>query len=116
MASLGMKGPFDLTNDEIDNQVTRISPGNYALSRVADGTFYVSDVGLTGCRDNVIGMDSKVPISKALTGIGGHFDIPNSCKSIMQIMIMDFDIDGNCINGFKIKLYNDKEEIISYFV
>ena len=80
---------------------------------ITDGTFYVTDVGLTGCRDNVIGMDKKIPCQKALTGIGGHFDVPNSCKSIMQIMIMDIDDNGCCRDGFKIKLYDDKEEVIS---
>ncbi len=80
---------------------------------ISDGTFYVTDVGLTGCRDNVIGMDSKVPIQKALTGLGGHFDVPNSCKSIMQIMIIDIDHNGEAIDGFKVKLYDDKPEVIS---
>ncbi len=80
---------------------------------ISDGTFYVTDVGLTGCRDNVIGMDKKVPIAKALTGLGGHFDVPNSCKSIMQIIIVTLDEDGRCCEGLKIKLYDDKEEVIS---
>lgn len=80
---------------------------------ITNGTFYVTDVGLTGCRDNVIGMDSYVPIQKALTGLGGHFDVPNSCKSIMQIMMIDIDDDGNAVDAFKIKLYDDKEEVIS---
>ena len=83
---------------------------------VTDGTFYVTDVGMTGCRDNVIGMDNKVPVTKALTGIGGHFDVPNNCKSIMQVIIMDIDDDGKCTDGFKIKLYDNKEEIISQAV
>ena len=80
---------------------------------ITNGTFYVTDVGLTGCRDNVIGMDKKVPCQKALTGLGGHFDVPNSCKSIMQIMIIELDENGQCIDGFKIKLYDDKDEVIS---
>ncbi|MEA2018270.1 MAG: TIGR00282 family metallophosphoesterase [Campylobacterota bacterium] len=80
---------------------------------ITDGTFYVTDVGLTGCRDNVIGMDSKIPIQKALTGLGGHFDVPNSCKSIMQIVIIDIDENGNSIDAFKLKLYDDKEEVVS---
>ena len=45
MPSLNMKGPYDLTNEEIDKQVTTTSPGNYALGRVVDGTFYISYVG-----------------------------------------------------------------------
>jgi calcineurin-like phosphoesterase len=80
---------------------------------ITEGTFYVTDVGLTGCRDNVIGMDSKMPIQKALTGLGGHFDVPNNCKSIMQIVIMDIDKDGKTVDAFKIKLYDDQKEILS---
>ncbi len=80
---------------------------------VTDGTFYVTDVGLTGCRDNVIGMDSKVPIEKALTGLGGHFDVPNNCKMIMQIVLIDINENGMATDGFKLKLFDDKDEIIS---
>jgi metallophosphoesterase (TIGR00282 family) len=80
---------------------------------ITDGTFYVTDIGLTGCRDNVIGMDSKVPIDKALTGIGGHFDIPNSCKSIFQVIVVETDDNGSAIDGYKIKIYSDKDSILS---
>jgi len=45
MASLNMKGPFTLTNEEVDNQITRTCCGNYALGSVKDGTFYVNYVG-----------------------------------------------------------------------
>jgi metallophosphoesterase (TIGR00282 family) len=80
---------------------------------ITKGTFYVTDLGLTGCRDNVIGMDSKVPIQKALTGLGGHFDVPKSCKTIMQIVIIDINQDGDSIDGIKIKLYNNQENVLS---
>ncbi len=80
---------------------------------ITDGTFYVTDIGMTGCRDNVIGMESSVFIKKALTGLGGHFDVPNNCKSIMQIVIMEFNEDGNTIEAQKIKLYDNKDEIYS---
>ncbi len=80
---------------------------------ITNGTFYVTDVGMTGCRDNVIGMDNKVPIQKALTGLGGHFDVPNSCKSIMQIVIFELDENGKSIDAFKIKCYDNSEDIIS---
>lgn len=80
---------------------------------ITDGTYYVTDIGMTGCRDNVIGMESDIPIQKALTGIGGHFNVPNNCKSIMQIAIIDIDEDGKSSDGFKIKLYDNKSEVIS---
>ena len=57
--------------------------------QIFENTTYLTDIGLTGCRDNVIGMDSKIPIQKkATTGIGGHFEVPNSCKSILQMMVV----------------------------
>jgi len=74
---------------------------------IENGTFYVTDVGLTGCRDNVIGMDSKIPIQKALTGLGGHFNVPNNCKAIMQMIVIEIDEYGKAIDGYKMKLYDD---------
>ncbi len=46
MASLGMEGPFDLNSKTIDSEVTRTSPGNYALGHVnKENTFVVNYVG-----------------------------------------------------------------------
>jgi 2',3'-cyclic-nucleotide 2'-phosphodiesterase len=81
--------------------------------QIVDGTFYLTDIGLTGCHDNIIGMDSKIPIQKALTGLGGHFDIPNDCESILQMAIIDIDENGKAKDGFKLKLYSDGQKIIS---
>lgn len=81
--------------------------------QIIEGTTYLTDIGLTGCRDNVIGMDAKIPIEKATTGLGGHFTIPNNCKSILQIVVMDLE-NGKSTDAFKIKLLcNQKEEIIT---
>ncbi|WP_419764025.1 MAG: TIGR00282 family metallophosphoesterase [Arcobacter sp.] len=81
--------------------------------QVVDGTTYLTDIGLTGCRDNVIGMDSKIPIEKATTGLGGHFTIPNSCKSILQMIVMDIK-EGKTVDAFKIKVLCDKgDELIT---
>jgi 2',3'-cyclic-nucleotide 2'-phosphodiesterase len=81
--------------------------------QIFENTAYLTDIGLTGCRDNVIGMESKIPIQKATTGIGGHFEVPNSCKSILQIMVVDIE-DGKAVNTFKIKKYcNNPNHIIT---
>ncbi|MGE0051209.1 MAG: YmdB family metallophosphoesterase [Arcobacter sp.] len=79
--------------------------------QIFENTAYLTDIGLTGCRDNVIGMDSKVPIQKVTTGIGGHFEVPNSCKSILQIMVTDIE-DGKATNSFKIKKYCNNQKLI----
>lgn len=77
---------------------------------IYDGTFYVTDIGLTGCRDKVIGMDEKIPIQKATTGIGGHFDVANNCKAILQIAIIKIK-DGKAIDAKKMKVFSDRQRI-----
>ena len=72
--------------------------------QIFENTAYLTDIGLTGCRDNVIGMESKIPIQKVTTGIGGHFEVPNSCKSILQMFVVDIE-EGKAVNVFKIKKY-----------
>ena len=74
--------------------------------QIVNGTAYLTDMGLSGCRDNVIGMDSKVPLERFITGVSGRFEVPEKCKKILQIAIMTLD-DGRCIEAFKLKLFDD---------
>ena len=82
---------------------THVSTDDFHISK---GTAYLTDIGLTGCRDNVIGMVSKVPLQQFLTGIKGHYDIPKKCKKILQLVILDIK-DGVCSNGIKLKYFDD---------
>jgi len=75
--------------------------------QIAHGCCYVTDVGLTGCRDGVIGMESTTPIKRFLTGVGAHFDVPDRCKSILQMVVFELDEHGRCHDAKKIKLYED---------
>lgn len=79
---------------------------------VEDGTFYVTDVGLSGCRDNVIGMDIKEPLDRFLTSISSKFDLPKECKKILQGVVIEIE-EGLCVKAFKIKAYDDEEPFIS---
>lgn len=75
---------------------------------VDNGTLYVSDVGLTGCRDNVIGMEKEAPLKRFLTGLPASFDIPNRCKTILQMVI--FELDGfTCKKAYKLRILDDNE-------
>lgn len=74
--------------------------------QIANATAYLTDIGLSGCRDNVIGMDEKVPLKQFLTGMKGHFDIPKKCKKILQIALMDFN-EGECSSATKLKYFDD---------
>ena len=81
--------------------------------RIDNGCCYVTDVGLTGCRDGVIGMKSDIPISRSLTAIGGHFDIDENCDTILQMIVFELDEGGRCIDAKKIKIYGDNPKIIT---
>ena len=74
--------------------------------QIVEGTAYLSDIGLSGCRDNVIGMDAKQPLNQFLTGLKGHFDIPKKCKKILQIAIMDIK-DGKSQEAYKLKVFDN---------
>ncbi|ADN08645.1 TIGR00282 family metallophosphoesterase [Sulfurimonas autotrophica] len=78
--------------------------------QIVNGTAYMSDIGLTGCRDNVIGMDKEVPIKQFLTGLKGHFDIPKKCKKILQMAVMQIN-DGRCNEAYKLKIFDDNRVI-----
>lgn len=81
--------------------------------QVCTGCCYVTDVGLTGCYDGVIGMDSAVPLKRFLTGLGGHFDIPDSCRAILQMVVFELDGQGRCVDAQKVKIYEDKPKVVT---
>ncbi|MBL4729804.1 MAG: YmdB family metallophosphoesterase [Sulfurimonas sp.] len=100
------RGMFMLLQGEVSAIIgthTHVSTDDFQISQ---GTAYLTDIGLTGCRDNIIGMDSKVPLKQFLTGMKGHFDIPKKCKKILQIAVMDLK-DGKCTHAFKLKYFDD---------
>ena len=81
--------------------------------QVLEGCCYVTDLGLTGCRDGVIGMDSTIPIKRFMTGLGGHFDVPEGCKAILQMLVFELDDEGRCVGAEKIKIHDDKPKIVT---
>ena len=80
---------------------------------ISGGCAYVTDVGLTGCRDGVIGMDRSVPIHRFLTGMGGHHDIPDKCKTILQMVVFELDPEGRTLDAEKVKIYDDKPKVVT---
>ncbi len=82
---------------------THVGSDDFQILR---GTAYMTDIGLSGCRDNVIGMDSKVPIERFLTGVSGRFEVPEKCRKILQIAVMNLE-EGKCTEAFKLKIFDD---------
>lgn len=79
---------------------------------IEEGTCYVSDVGLSGCRDGVIGMDKDAPLKRFLTGLPASLEIPKKCKKVLQMVIMEME-EGKCIEAFKLRVFDDKETLIA---
>ena len=72
MANLNMKGPYDLTNEEVDNHVRVNSIGNYAYGYISGGSFIVKYVGrsdddLNARAKHGVGQYEKFKFSYALT-------------------------------------------------
>jgi len=79
---------------------------------VDNGVGYLTDIGLTGCFDNVIGMGKKEAIKRLKNGFSKHLDVEDKCQKIFQAVIFEFD-GVRCIDSFKVKAYDFREEFIS---
>jgi hypothetical protein len=95
---LRMKGPYPLTHDAIDDALTRISPGNYALGYLDGNVFVVfyvgrSDSDVKDALHQWVGMPSRyktyAPSSKAACGSRHRgpfpFDVPALTRVGMNV-------------------------------
>lgn len=80
--------------------------------RITNGCGFLGDIGLTGCRDGVIGVGKDEPIYRFLTGTNKRFVVHKECKKIFQALICDIE-GGRCTGAFKIKAYDDGEICVS---
>lgn len=98
---------FYLLNKDVDAIIGTHTHVGTDDMQIQQGCFYVSDIGLSGCADNVLGMDANIAIQRFLSGYSKHFDVPNECKAILQLIVLEFD--GGCKSAKKIKIYEDKK-------
>lgn len=70
---------------------------------IQDGSLYVSDIGMCGAFDSVIGMESEAPIKRGLTGIAhARLEVSKSKKTIIQMIVWEmYGIE--VIEAFKIR-------------
>jgi len=87
---------------------THVATDDYQLFK--NRCFYITDIGLTGCYDNVIGMDSESSITRVLTGVSSHNKVPEpkDCQKILQMVIADFETK----KGFTYKVFENGESVI----
>ena len=69
------------THTHVPTADMRVFPG---------GTAYVSDVGMTGCYDSVIGVSVETSLPRFLTGMPSRFEVANGSAMLASILL---DID-----------------------
>ena len=79
---------------------------------IIDNAGYLTDIGLTGCFDNVIGMSEIEPLQRLKTGFSKKYDVVDKCKKIFQAVVFDIE-DNKCLDAFKLKAFDFEEEFIS---
>ena len=82
---------------------------------ISDGTCYLTDIGLSGCMDNVIGMEEKAPILHMLTGLKHNFDVKDKCKKIFQALLIKTN-GKETIEAKKLKAVDEGEIEITQLV
>ena len=55
------------------------------------GTAYMSDVGMTGPYDGILGMEREAVIRKFLTSLPSRFEVPKDGRAVLSGVIIDLD-------------------------
>jgi 2',3'-cyclic-nucleotide 2'-phosphodiesterase len=63
---------------------------------LANGTAYVSDLGMVGPRDSVIGMDREISLQRFLTGLPHRFKVAEGVVTFNSVLVR---IDGHSGNA-----------------
>ncbi len=67
------------------------------------GTGYITDVGMTGGTDSVIGMKSENPIAKFLTGMPKSFEPSKAAVELQGVLIEIDATNGKCLSIERVK-------------
>ena len=70
-----------------------------------NGTAYISDAGMTGVFNSVIGFDEKVAIQKFLTQMPKRYEVKTKGELVIQGVLIDLDEKGKAINIERIKIF-----------
>lgn len=95
MAKSGLSGPYPLTHEDINTNVTHVSPGAYVLGQLRDGTFYITRVGRS---DSDVNDRLHDHIGNYRQFKFGYFDSPNAAFLKECELYHDFDPPDNKIH------------------
>jgi len=87
----------------LDGKVSCIA-GTHTHIQTADerilpqGTAYISDLGMVGSWNSILGMDKEPVIKKFLTGLPAKFNVATDHDAIFCAIILQIDMDSNKVN------------------
>lgn len=71
------------------------------------GTAYISDVGMTGPYDGILGMGKEAVIHKFLTSLPVRFEVPKDGRTLLSAVLIDIDDMTGKANKIERILIND---------
>mgnify|MGYP001184946780 CR=1 FL=1 len=92
------------THTHVQTADDRILPG---------GTAYITDVGMTGIYDGILGVDKEPVIRKFLTGLPARFEVPKSGRKQLNGVIIDIDEKTGQARSIKRIMINDDQSIFN---
>ena len=80
---------------------THVQTRDYRI--LENGTAYISDVGMTGFNEGVIGCSKETVVRKLIYGENTKFTAPDEGKGVFSAVVMEFNnYNGKCENIFPI--------------
>ncbi|MDD3480965.1 MAG: TIGR00282 family metallophosphoesterase [Patescibacteria group bacterium] len=77
------------THTHVPTADVRILPG---------GTAFVSDVGMTGPLNSVLGVKSEIIVERFLSGTGGKFEVSGDLPGVMNAVLLTLDGNNKAID------------------
>lgn len=96
----------------LDGKVTAVV-GTHTHVQTADnrilpkGTAYISDVGMTGPYDGILGMEREAVIHRFLTSLPTRFEVPKEGRTLLSAVIIDIDEKNGKAKKIERILIND---------
>ncbi|KAB7708118.1 TIGR00282 family metallophosphoesterase [Bacillus aerolatus] len=96
----------------LDGKVTAVI-GTHTHVQTADnrilpkGTAYLSDVGMTGPYDSILGMEKEAVLKKFITGLPVRFEVPKSGRTQLSACLIEIDKKTGTAKKIERILIND---------
>lgn len=78
-----------------------------------NGTAYITDVGMTGVYDGIIGVEPAPVIHKFLTNLPARFEVPKSGRTQLNGVVIDIDVKTGLSKNIERIFFNSDESLFN---